>query len=113
GGGVVWEPGQLSGKAGPRGLFLGQGGLAAGLAAVPLARRARAQTKRQVTMRLDWLYQGRNAGFLIAQDKGFYEQAGLSVEIGPGQGSGDPPQLLPRNAARFGFPGGLVLGNGR
>src|SRR6516165_10181181 len=84
----------MSSKPRSRRQFLRQVGIAAGLAAVPLARRGRAQTKRQVTMRLDWLYQGPNAGFLIAQDKGFYEQAGLSVEIGPGKGSGSTAQLV-------------------
>jgi ABC-type nitrate/sulfonate/bicarbonate transport system substrate-binding protein len=54
-------------------------------------------------MRLDWLYQGPNAGFLIAQEKGFYEQAGLSVEIGPGKGSGSTAQLVASKAAQFGF----------
>src|SRR5207253_9577804 len=91
--------------------FVRQVGLAAGLAAVTPARRALAQTKQQVTMRLDWLYQGPNAGFLIAQDKGFYEQAGLSVEIGPGKGSGSTAQLVASKAAQFGFADGFVVGN--
>jgi NitT/TauT family transport system substrate-binding protein len=91
--------------------FLCQVGIAAGLAAVPLGRRGRAQTKRQVTMRLDWLYQGPNAGFLVAQDKGFYEQAGLKVEIGPGKGSGSTAQLVASKATQFGFADGFVVGN--
>src|SRR5882672_5130978 len=49
--------------------FLRHAGAAAGLAAVPLARPARAQSKlRDVTFRLDWIYQGPHAGFLVAQD---------------------------------------------
>src|SRR5215467_153243 len=76
---LLWRPRHMSSKPRSRRQFLRQVGIAAGLAAVPLARRGRAQTKRQVTMRLDWLYQGPNAGFLIAQEKGFYEQAGLNV----------------------------------
>ena len=91
--------------------FLCQVGVAAGLAAVPLGRRGRAQAKRQVTMRLDWLYQGPNAGFLVAQDKGFYEQAGLNVEIGPGKGSGSTAQLVASKATQFGFADGFVVGN--
>jgi len=62
-------------------------------------------------MRLDWLYQGPNAGFLIAQDKGFYEQAGLNVEIGPGKGSGSTAQLVASKATQFGFADGFVVGN--
>src|SRR5258707_10480208 len=91
--------------------FLRQVGVAAGLAAVPLARSGRAQTKRPVSMRLDWLYQGPNAGFLIAQDKGFYEQAGLAAEIGPGKGSGSTAQLVASKATQFGFADGFVVGN--
>src|SRR5260370_21968626 len=91
--------------------FLRQVGVAAGLAAVPLARRGLAQTKRQVTMRLDRLYQGPNAGFLIAQGKGFYEQASLSVEIGPGKGSGSTPPLVASDAPQFAFPDRIVVGD--
>jgi len=109
---LLWKPRHMSSKPRSRRHFLRQVGIAAGLAAVPLARRGRAQTKRQVTMRLDWLYQGPNAGFLIAQDKGFYEQAGLSVEIGPGKGSGSTAQLVASKAAQFGFADGFVVGNG-
>ena len=50
-------------------------------------------------MRLDWLYQGPNAGFMIALEKGYYEQAGLNVEIGPGKGSGSTAQLVASKAA--------------
>ncbi|MGP0092626.1 MAG: ABC transporter substrate-binding protein [Xanthobacteraceae bacterium] len=88
-------------------------GIAAGTAAAPLlcGRRARAATLRPVTMRLDWLYQGPNDGFIIARDKGFYEQAGLDVEIGPGKGSGSTAQLVASKAAQFGFSDGFVVGN--
>ena len=44
----------------------------AGLLAGPFGRAARAQTKlRDVTLRLDWVFQGPNAGFMVAQDKGY------------------------------------------
>ena len=49
---------------------------AAALAAAPLARPALAQTKlRDVTLRLDWVFQGPNAGFMMAHEKGFYKGA--------------------------------------
>src|ERR1700730_2246907 len=90
--------------------FLRRAGIAASVAAFPLARSGRAQSRRAVTMRLDWLYQGPNAGFLIAQDKGYYEQAGLNVEIGPGKGSVSTAQLVASKAAQFGFADGFVVG---
>jgi NitT/TauT family transport system substrate-binding protein len=91
--------------------FLWRAGVVAGVAANALARPARAQTRRQVTMRLDWLFQGPNAGFIIAQEKGFYEQAGLAVEIGPGTGSGSTSQLVGSKVTQFGFADGFVVGN--
>jgi NitT/TauT family transport system substrate-binding protein len=92
--------------------FLRDASIAAGLATVPVARPARAQAKRQVTVRLDWIYQGPNAGFMVAQDKGFYEQVGLNVEVGPGKGSGSTAQLVASKATQFGFADGYVVGNG-
>jgi NitT/TauT family transport system substrate-binding protein len=94
--------------------FLRHAGIAAGLAAVPLAtrpRRARATDLRKVTMRLDWLYQGPNDGFIIAQQKGFYREAGLDVDVGPGKGSGSTAQLVASKATQFGFSDGYVVGN--
>ena len=83
------------------------------IAATPglFAGPANAQ-KREVTMRLDWLYQGPNAGFMIAQDKGFYDEAGLNVDIGPGNGSGSTAQLVASKASQFGFADGFVVGTG-
>src|SRR3954451_12203791 len=66
---------------------------------------------RSVTMRLDWLFQGPNVGFIVAREKGFYQAAGLDVEIGPGKGSGSTAQLIATKAAQFGFADGYVVGN--
>ena len=64
-----------------------------------------------VTMRLDWLYQGPNAGFMVAKDRGFYSEAGLDVTIGPGKGSGSTAQLVASKADMIGFADGFVVGN--
>jgi NitT/TauT family transport system substrate-binding protein len=88
--------------------FFGQAG-AAGLLAFS-SRRARAQAKRDVTLRLDWVFQGPNAGFMVAHQKGFYAEAGLNVDIGPGKGSGSTAQLVASKAAQFGFSDGFVMG---
>ncbi|MEX1165324.1 MAG: ABC transporter substrate-binding protein [Hydrogenophaga sp.] len=55
----------------------------AALAAVPLA--AQAQTK--IKMVLNWKYQGPQAWFFMAQDKGYFKGEGLDVEIDQGEGS--------------------------
>jgi NitT/TauT family transport system substrate-binding protein len=89
--------------------FLRRAGAA--LAAAPLARPALAQTRlRDVTLRLDWVFQGPNAGFMMAHEKGFYKEAGLNVDIGPGKGSGSTAQLVASKATQFGFSDGYVVG---
>ncbi len=90
--------------------FLRHAGAAAGLLTV-VPRRLRAQGKRDVTMRLDWVFQGPNAGFVVAHYKGFYAEAGLNVDIGPGKGSGSTAQLVASKATQFGFSDGYVVGN--
>jgi NitT/TauT family transport system substrate-binding protein len=90
--------------------FLCETGL--GFAALPFARPVRAQDRRQVSVRLDWIYQGPNAGFMVAREKGFYEQVGLTVEISPGTGSGNTAQLVASKATQFGYADGFVVGNG-
>jgi NitT/TauT family transport system substrate-binding protein len=76
-------------------------------------RQARAQaTLKQVSLTLDWVYQGPNVGFMLAQDKGYYREAGLDVAITPGKGSVSTAQLIASKAAQFGFADGYVVGNG-
>ena len=79
------------------------------------AARAVSGTRRKsltpVTLTLDWVYQGPNDGFMIAQDKGFYREAGLDVAITPGKGSGTTAQLVASKATQFGFCDGFVVGN--
>jgi NitT/TauT family transport system substrate-binding protein len=67
--------------------------------------------KKDVSMRLDWLYQGPNSGFMVAKDKGYYDAAGLNVDLGPGRGSGSTAQLVASKATMFGFSDGYVVGN--
>jgi NitT/TauT family transport system substrate-binding protein len=100
------------GKPTSRRSFLRHAGVAAGLAALPLGRPrpARAAALRPVTMRLDWIYQGPNVGFMLARDKGFYEAAGLDVDVGIGKGSGATAQLIATKTAQFGFSDGYVVG---
>jgi NitT/TauT family transport system substrate-binding protein len=68
--------------------------------------------KRDVTLRLDWIYQGPNSGFMVAKDKGFYDEAGLNVDMGPGKGSGSTAQLIASKTSMFGFADGFVVGAG-
>jgi NitT/TauT family transport system substrate-binding protein len=81
------------------------------LAGAPFRARAAGPFK-QVTMNLDWVFQGPNDGFMIAQEKGFYREAGLDVAITSGKGSGSTAQLVASKATQFGFSDGYVVGNG-
>ena len=69
-------------------------------------------TLKKVTLLLDWVFQGPNSGFLVAQEKGFYKESGLDVEIGPGKGSGSTSQLIANKTSQFGFADGFVIGLG-
>ena len=59
------------------------GAVFAAFATLPLA--AHAQTK--IKMVLNWKYQGPQAWFFMAQDKGYFKAEGLDVEIDQGEGS--------------------------
>jgi NitT/TauT family transport system substrate-binding protein len=68
--------------------------------------------KKEISLRLDWIYQGPNSGFMVAKDKGFYDEAGLNVTMGPGKGSGSTAQLIASKTSHFGFADGFVVGAG-
>jgi NitT/TauT family transport system substrate-binding protein len=92
--------------------FLADSVLAAAAVGVGAAPRARAAAAlKPVTMLLDWIYQGPNAGFMIARDKGFYREAGLEVSLTAGKGSGSTAQVVASKAAQIGFADGYVVGN--
>ena len=47
-----------------------------------------------VTIQLKWVTQAQFGGYYVAQDKGFYEEAGLDVTIKPGGPDIAPPQVI-------------------
>ena len=67
---------------------------------------------KQVTLTLDWVFQGPNVGFMLAQDNGFYRDVGHDVAITPGKGSVSTAQLIASKASQFGFSDGYVVGSG-
>src|SRR5277367_2192763 len=94
--------------------FLKKSALTAGALSLPFAPfRARAAGPlKPVAMTLDWLYQGSNAGFMLAREKGFFADAGLDVTLTPGKGSVTTAQLVASKAAQIGFSDGFVVGSG-
>jgi NitT/TauT family transport system substrate-binding protein len=66
--------------------------IAAGvMCAVPFAQ---AQTLEKFPFRLNWTLYGEHAPFFVAQEKGFYREEGLDVEIMEGSGSTTVTQLV-------------------
>ena len=53
-----------------------------------------AQAADKMTLQLKWVTQAQFAGYYVAQEKGFYEDAGLEVTINPGGPDISPPQVI-------------------
>jgi len=63
---------------------------------------ARAQTTR-LKMVLNWRYQGPQSFFFIAQDKGYFKEAGIDLTIDQGDGSGAAVGKVASGAYDIGF----------
>jgi NitT/TauT family transport system substrate-binding protein len=68
--------------------------LLAAAAATALLATSGAAMAEKVTLQLKWVTQAQFAGYLVAQAKGFYKEAGLEVEIKPGGPDINPQQVL-------------------
>lgn len=77
------------------------GSLALGAAGL-LAAPAVAQVTR-MKMVLNWRYQGPQSWFFIAQDKGYFKEAGVDVEIDQGDGSSAAVGKVASGAYDIGF----------
>jgi NitT/TauT family transport system substrate-binding protein len=75
--------------------------LAAALAVLPMAASAEDLTK--VVLRTDYRFNGYDAPFALALERGWYRQAGLDVEIGAGQGSATTVQTVAAGTDTFGL----------
>jgi NitT/TauT family transport system substrate-binding protein len=71
------------------------------LCAALLPATSFAQTK--IKMVLNWKYQGPQAWFFVAQDKGYFKAEGLEVEIDQGEGSSAPIAKVASGAYDAGF----------
>jgi len=58
-----------------------------------------AMAAEKVTLQLKWVTQAQFAGYYVAKDKGFYNDAGLDVTINPGGPDVAPPQVIAGGAA--------------
>jgi len=75
--------------------------LAATAATLFLSGAAMAETEIKIT--LPWVFQGPDSFMLVAADKGYYAEEGLSVTIDAGRGSVDAIGKVASGAYEFGF----------
>jgi NitT/TauT family transport system substrate-binding protein len=67
------------------------------------------QGREKVSLRLDFALTGYHPGFFLAQDKGYYAEQGLDVDIQRGTGSGDTIRLVGAGQNTFGFASQTVM----
>ena len=72
-------------------------------AATTLAAPAIGQGKTKLRMILNWTYQGPQAWFFLAQDKGYFDQAGIEMVMDQGNGSGAAVGQVASGAYDVGF----------
>ncbi len=88
------------GRIGRRALMLGMVAL---LASAPLVGSARAETKN-VKIMMDWIIQGTHAPFFIAEKKGYFKDAGVTVDtIDAGKGATNVAVSVAGGAYQFGW----------
>lgn len=75
------------------------------LAALALAAPspALAQSSPKVKFILNWKYQGPQAWFFIAEDRGYFKAEGVDIEFDQGEGSGAPAVKIASGAYNAGF----------
>jgi NitT/TauT family transport system substrate-binding protein len=87
-----------------------------GLTALALAlaggAQAFAQAPVKVKMRLDWKGGAQHAPFYLGQQRGYYKQEGIDLEVISGSGSSDTIKQVGSKAVEFGLVDALVLVQG-
>ena len=71
-----------------------------------------AQAPVKVKMRLDWKGGAQHAPFYLGQQRGFYKQEGIDLEVISGSGSSDTIKQIGSKAVEFGLVDALVLVQG-
>jgi NitT/TauT family transport system substrate-binding protein len=86
-------------------------GLAAFAVVAALGRPPGAAAADKITLGVDWQIFGRHAGFVVAQDKGFYKAEGLDVEVIRGYGAADAVKRIAAGTITIGTgdTGALVI----
>jgi NitT/TauT family transport system substrate-binding protein len=96
---ILGEDNQVKPATTLRATFLG----AAIAASVLLLAGGPARADDDVAFALNWIISGRNAGYFVALDKGFYKAAGINATITRGRGSGDTLKRVAIGESLFGL----------
>jgi ABC-type nitrate/sulfonate/bicarbonate transport system substrate-binding protein len=64
-----------------------------------------ARAEQSATVRLKWFHQAQFAGFYVAKEKGYYQAAGLDVDIQPGGPDFPAVQMVSGGNEQFGVTG--------
>ena len=83
--------------------FLNRSAALTALSATGLGAPALAQGNTPLKMVLNWTYQGPQAWFFLAQDNGYFDQAGIDMTIDQGKGSGAAVGIVASGAYDVGF----------
>ena len=67
---------------------------------------------QEMSLRLDWTWLGYHMPFEYARQQGYYEDVGIDLEIGEGQGSGTTVKLIGTGDDDFGFADSSALVQG-
>lgn len=69
------------------------------------ASKDESEPLKKVVLRLKWIHQAQFAGFYAAVEQGYYEEAGLDVEIRPGGSDFPSVQMVASGSEQFGVTG--------
>jgi NitT/TauT family transport system substrate-binding protein len=56
-----------------------------------------------VRLRLNWMYYGSHAGFALGKDRGYYDEAGIDIDIRSGNGSSSAHRLVANGDSDFAY----------
>jgi len=76
---------------------------AAAIAALGLTTLGAAQAEDDVRLRLNWMYYGSHAGFALGKDRGYYDEAGIDLDIRSGNGSSSAHRLVANGDSTFAY----------
>ncbi len=76
---------------------------------VAIAMVGEVAAAEKVTFRMNWYWGGIHAPFALAKERGYFEKAGIDVEVLEGKGSTTTVQLVGNKSDMFGWADGVTV----